>query len=261
MGFSASWLSLREPADHAARDAALLTAAVKAAGATPVIVDLGCGTGSTARAFAKHLHQTAVWRFLDNDPVLLEYSAKATEDLATTHQIDLRDVDALPLEGASLVTASALLDLCSRDWVKRLVDRLAAQAIPMYAALIYNGVMQWSPANQADDLVTYAFNRHQRGDKGFGSALGPDSAQAVAEVFEAAGYKVVQADSPWYLGPAQAELQRALLTGIAGAAAEAGEEAAEKWLQMRIGRLDVSHCQIGHCDLLALPPGIDPGSS
>lgn len=257
MGFSARWLSLREPADHAARDAALLAAAGKAAGSAPVIVDLGCGTGSTIRAMAKHLQQPAVWRLLDNDPVLLEHAAKATQGHVTTHQIDLRDLDALQLEGASLVTASALLDLCSRDWLSRLADRLAAEALPFYAVLNYNGVMQWSPTDPADYAVTRAFNRHQRGEKGFGAALGPDSADAIAEVFQAVGFKVVQADSPWQLGPCEADLQRELLTGIAGAAAEAGEDAADNWLRNRIGQLDLGNCQIGHRDLLASPPGTD----
>ena len=261
MGFSATWLSLREPADHAARDAALLAAAVKSAGAAPVIVDLGCGTGSTIRALAKHLQRPAVWRLVDNDPVLLEHAAKATQGRVTTHQIDLRDPDALPLEGASLVTASALLDLCSRDWVQELADQLAAQALPFYAALNYTGVMQWSPGDPADDAVTQAFNRHQRGDKGFGPALGPEAADAIAEVFEAAGFKVIQADSPWQLGPSEGDLQRDLLTGIASAAAEAGEDAADAWLQTRIGQLDVAYCQIGHRDLLAIPPVTSPGST
>lgn len=259
MGFSATWLSLREPADHAARDVSLLKRAVKAAGAAPVIVDLGCGTGSTVRALEDHLQQAAVWRLLDNDPDLLTLAAKATQNHASTHQIDLRDLDALPLEGASLVTASALLDLCSRAWVRGLADRLAAQALPFYAALNYDGVMQWSPADQADDAVTRAFNRHQRGDKGFGAALGPDSVDAVAEIFEAAGFKVVQANSPWQLGPGEADLQRELLSGIAGAAAEAGEDTADTWLQTRIAQLHVAQCQIGHRDLLALPPGTDLG--
>lgn len=261
MGFSATWLSLREPADHAARDAALLTAAARAAGASPVIVDLGCGTGSTIRAFARHLRQPAAWRLLDNDPDLLKLAARATEDDVTTHQIDLRDLDALPLEGASLVTASALLDLCSRDWVRGLAERLAAQKKPFYAALNYDGAMQWSPAEPTDDAVTQAFNRHQRGDKGFGPALGPDSADAVAEVFKAAGFNVFQAESPWQLGPSEADLQRELLTGIAAAAAEAGENASDHWLHMRIGALEEARCRIGHRDLLALPPGMETGAA
>lgn len=256
MGFSTTWLSLREPADLAARDGSLLSAAAKAAGSAPVIVDLGCGTGSTIRALKNHLPQSAVWRLVDNDAVLLKLAAQLTSaNCVTTHQIDLRDIDTLPLEGAKLVTASALLDLCSRDWVSRLADRLAAHALPFYAALNYNGVMQWLPVDPADDAVTRAFNRHQRGDKGFGSALGPDSANAIVEVFEAAGYKVLQADSPWQLGPSEAGLQNELLTGIASAAVEAGECAAEKWLKTRLGQLDVASCQIGHNDLLAFPPG------
>lgn len=261
MGFSATWLSLREPADHAARDAALLAAAAKAAGAAPVIVDLGCGTGSTIRALAKHLQQPAGWRLLDNDPDLLAHAANATEDHVTTHRIDLRDLDALPLEGASLVTASALLDLCSRDWVRGLAERLAAQSLPFYAALNYDGVMEWSPADPSDDAVTQAFNRHQRGDKGFGPALGPDSADAIAEVFTAAGFKVLQADSPWQLGPSEADLQRELLAGIAGAAAEAGENTSGRWLQTRIGALAEARCRIGHRDLLALPPGMEASAA
>lgn len=257
MGFSATWLSLREPADHAARDADLLAAAAKAAGSKPVIVDLGCGTGSTIRALADHLQQPAAWRLLDNDADLLEHAAKATKDDVTTHQIDLRDLDALPLDGASLVTASALLDLCSRDWVRGLAERLAAQSLPFYAALNYNGVMQWSPADPSDDAVTQAFNRHQRGDKGFGPALGPDSADAIAEIFAAAGFKVLQADSPWQLGPSEADLQRELLAGIGGAAAEAGADVSDNWLQTRIGALAEARSLIGHRDILALPPGME----
>jgi SAM-dependent methyltransferase len=259
MGFSASWLSLREPADHAARDTGLLQAAAQATGAAPLIVDLGSGTGSTIRAFAACLTGPLAWRLVDHDPVLLAYAAQAAGEAVTTHQADLRDLDTLPLDGATLVTASALLDLCSRDWVSRLADRLAARGLPFYAALNYDGVMHWTPADAADDAVTQAFNRHQRGDKGFGPALGPDAADAIAEVFLSAGFMVSRADSLWRLGPADADLQRELLTGIAGAAAEAGAEAADQWLQTRLDALGVARCHIGHVDILALPPSAAKG--
>jgi SAM-dependent methyltransferase len=258
MGFSAAWLDLREPADHAARDSALLAAAGKAAGENPVIVDLGCGTGSTIRAFEGHLARPAEWRLIDNDPDLLAHAATAAtgrDGSATTHRIDLRDLDALPLSGAGLVTASALLDLCSHDWVKALADRLSRQKLPFYAALNYDGQMDWTPAYPADAVVTRAFNKHQRGDKGFGPALGPDAADAIAEIFAEAGYTVLQAESPWRLGPAEAELQRELLTGIAGAAHEAGAAEALGWGALRTGSVDSAACRIGHRDLLALPAG------
>jgi SAM-dependent methyltransferase len=258
MGFSAAWLDLREPADHAARDNALLAAAAKAAGENPVIVDLGCGTGSTIRAFDGHLVRPAEWRLIDNDPDLLAYAATAatgSDGSATTHRIDLRDLDALPLSGAGLVTASALLDLCSHNWVKALADRLSHHKLPFYAALNYDGQMDWTPADPLDAAVTLAFNKHQRGDKGFGPALGPDAADAIAQIFAAAGYTVLQAESPWRLGPAEAALQRELVTGITDAAYEAGATEAVSWGALRTGSVDSVACRIGHRDLLALPAG------
>ena len=253
MGFSADWLALREPADHAARDAALLSAAAQAAGPYPVIVDLGCGTGSTIRAFSGHLPDASTWRLVDNDPELLTHAARAAKDKVTTHRIDLRDLDSLPLDGASLVTASALLDLCSREWVAGLAERLAARKLPFYAALNYDGIMQWSPSDGDDTAITQAFNHHQRGDKGFGPALGPDAASVIAEVFAAAGYHLHQANSPWHLDETHADLQRELVAGIAQAAAEAGAAQAIVWGDARKAGADTTLCQIGHRDLLALP--------
>ncbi|MFU8825803.1 MAG: class I SAM-dependent methyltransferase, partial [Yoonia sp.] len=95
MGFSATWLALREPADHAARDDALLTAAADAAGPSPVIVDLGSGTGSTLRAFAPVLNNAAAWRLVDSDPVLLAQAASSAGRDVALHDLDLRTLDAL----------------------------------------------------------------------------------------------------------------------------------------------------------------------
>ena len=254
MGFSAAWLALREPADHAARDAGLLRAAVQAAGQQAVIVDLGCGTGSTIRAFSGHLAEAATWRLVDNDPELLRHASMAAQGAVTTHRIDLRDLDSIPLDGASLVTASALLDLCSLAWVERLAARLADHRLPFYAALTYDGVMNWTPADTADAAVTSAFNRHQVGDKGFGPALGPGASDAMAVALERHGYAVHRADSPWQLGPDQCALQRELLAGIALAAAEAGEAKAMAWGGARTAAAETALCQIGHTDVLALPP-------
>lgn len=254
MGFSATWLALREPADHAARDAGLLRAAANAAGAAPVIVDLGCGTGSTLRAFEGEFGQMPEWRLVDNDPTLLDQAAQAAAGSVSTHQLDLRNLTSVPLKTATLVTASALLDLCSQVWLEQLAGLLSHHAVPFYAALNYDGTMRWSPADPADAAVCAAFNRHQTSDKGFGPALGPNSASAIAQVFDALGYRVVTADSPWRLDRAQAALQTELLQGIASAAAAAGEAQAEDWLQRRLALIDTATCLVGHIDLLALPP-------
>lgn len=251
MGFSADWLALRDPADRAARDDALARRAAAAAGPAPLIVDLGCGTGATWRALAPFLPPGARWRFVDNDPALLAIAGAATGGTAELVTADIADLDALPLGGATLVTASALLDLVSEDWVAGLVARIG---VPFYAALSYDGRMDWTPEDARDTAVTAAFNRHQRSDKGLGPALGPDAADRAGALFAAAGFDVLRADSTWRLGPEMAALQRELCLGIADAAAEAGESSAAAWGRSRRDAADRTVCRIGHLDLLVLPP-------
>ncbi len=254
MGFSADWLALREPADRAARDSGLAQRACALQPATPVIVDLGAGTGATRRALDGLLPAAARWHLLDNDPALLDAAADEGGAQVRTQITDLNQLDALPLDDATLVTASALFDLVSRDWLAALIGRLRERDLPIYAALSYDGQMTFEPALDRDLDVVAAFNGHQRGDKGFGPALGPDAAREAARLFQDAGFQVKLAESPWRLSPDQADLQRELMTGIAEAAAEAGCAAAEAWLAQRLDLLAETSGYIGHVDLLALPP-------
>lgn len=253
MGFDAEWLTLREGADARARDPALLDRAVQIVAPHATVLDLGCGTGASVRALAKGGAPHLDWRLLDNDPALLEIAADYHPRAATYHA-DLGDIDALPLDGVRLVTASALLDLVSRDWVARFAERLWRARVAFYAVLSYDGRMRWQPADPDDGRVTDAFNRHQQGDKGFGPALGPHAADTAAEMFRKQGFDVTLGNSPWRLTPEDAALQDALLTGIAGAATEAGCETASDWLARRRHDLEQTHAEIGHVDLLARPP-------
>ncbi|MEL7046389.1 MAG: class I SAM-dependent methyltransferase [Pseudomonadota bacterium] len=255
MGFSADWLARREPADREARDPGMALRACEAAGPDPVILDLGSGTGATWRALTPLLPGGTRWVFVDNDPALLA-DAAAAGDRAEVIEADIGDLRSLPLEHATLVTASALLDLVPHSWVEELARTLR---VPFYAALSYSGVMRWTPADPHDDTVTEFFNRHQRGDKGLGPALGPDAAKRAATVFEGAGFELYQADSPWQLSPAMAELQRELTHGIADAAAAAGATGASAWGERRHDLAGRSHCEIGHTDMLAIPGRITKG--
>jgi hypothetical protein len=255
MGFSAEWLRLREPADHAARDAALLRQAAQAAGTAPVIVDLGSGTGSTLRAFAGVAPTRAQWHLVDYDTDLLAQAQATGGGQVQTHVIDLTKLDTLPLAAATLVTASALLDLCSADWLEGLAKRIAARQLPFYAALSYDGVMEWSQRDPADQAILAAFNRHQRRDKGFGPALGPDAPNVARRIFRNLGYNVLEADSPWRLDADQAQLHAEFLGGVAQAATEIGGTDAQHWLARRKAQLPTLSCDVGHRDLLALPPG------
>lgn len=257
MSFAADWLALREPADRAARDGALARRAARAAGSDPLIVDLGCGTGATWRALTPLLPAHARWRFVDRDPELLARAAAAAGDAAEVIEADIADIAALPLAGATLVTASAMLDLVSEAWLEALARRLE---LPFYAALSYCGTMRWSPDDPRDAAVTAFFNRHQRGDKGFGLALGPDAAARAAVILADAGFAVQHAESPWRLGPDRVVLQRELTDGIAAAAAEAGVGEAAAWGRHRRARAERSVCEIGHIDMLAIPRAMTDAS-
>lgn len=254
MSFDAGWLDLRAPADAAARDPALLAAARDwlAASASPVALDLGAGTGVTARAIAA---PGVRWRLIDNDPALLEIAASRTPG-AETLVADLADLGGLPLSGVRLVTASALLDLAGARWLDALVRELAASGTAIYAALSYDGVLRWRPASPDDAAVTRAFNRHQRTDKGLGgTALGPSAVPYFAAALARRGFRVRLASSPWRLGPGP--LLDALMDGVAEAATEAGAPAAA-WRQARAATTGAS---VGHLDLLALPSGTSAQSN
>jgi len=252
MAFTADWLALREAADRAARDPVLAAAATATAGLAPVIMDLGCGTGSTRRALMDGMPQDSRWRLVDNDPFLLGLATGPGVDTITA---DLTRLDSLPWDGVTLVTCSALLDLVSTEWLDHLVTILAARRLPLYAALSYDGRMDWDPSDPGDYGVREAFNRHQRGDKGFGPALGPTATSFASDLLRARGFAVQTADSPWRLPPGAAALQDALLSGIASAARDAGADAVEDWQARRHRGLSGTTMVVGHLDLLAHPPG------
>jgi SAM-dependent methyltransferase len=255
VSFDRAWLDLREPADHAARDPGLLSAAADwlATVPDPVAVDLGCGTGSTVRAFGAYAPAGLRWRLVDRDTALLDEAARRCGAAAETFAADLGDLAALPFEGAHLVTASALFDLMPESWILALVDRLAAHGLGLYAALNFDGRMAWNPKLSGDTAVTTAFNRHQQSDKGLGPALGPAATPVLASALSARGYTVRTAYSPWRLGPGAAKLQAELVGGIAAAAAETGLADAIAWGQARRAASGSTSCTIGHADLLALP--------
>jgi SAM-dependent methyltransferase len=264
-GFSANWLALREPYDVRARNRDVLdSVATAAAGGTVAVVDLACGTGSTLRAIAPRLPPRQDWRLVDNDLSLLARAAagKAIPGIAVTRiPVDLtRDLEAALDGPVNLVTASALLDLVSPEWLERLVTEVAARRLPFYAALNYDGRVSFDPADPLDGAVIAAVNLHQQTDKGFGPALGPRAAEAAIKRFQAAGYAVVHGRSDWHLSPRDHDIQRDMLAGWAGAAREVGAVSlpdAAAWLTRRRDLLAAgrSTIRVGHVDIFARPIG------
>jgi hypothetical protein len=173
---------------------------------------------------------------------------------ATFAPLDLATgLESLVLDGAG-VAASALLDLTSAAWLDLLAVR--CQRTPMLMALSFDGRLAWRPALAEDDLVRARFLRHQRSDKGFGPALGPDAVSHLAGRLAASGHRVATATSDWRLGPADGALLAATLEGVIAAAAATADDrrlagwAAERRRQLAEGDLGVT---VGHVDLLALP--------
>jgi hypothetical protein len=265
-GFSADWLALREPYDLSARNLMVLDAVVAAFAKHPSvsIVDLACGTGSTVRALAPRLPNRQTWRLADNDLSLLARAAGMVVPgvaQVTAVPLDLnRDLEAALDGQVDLLTTSALLDLVSADWLERLAVETVVRSVPIYAALSYDGRIVFDPIDDADAEIVAAVNAHQRTDKGFGPALGPDAAQAAVVRFESLGYQVIHGMSDWMFGPDDRDVQLETCSGWAGAARETGAislEAAAGWLTRRRDAIaaGASSIQVGHVDLFARPMG------
>ena len=175
-------------------------------------------------------------------------------------RLDLgRLTDTTIFSGRHLVTASALLDLVSESWLSALAQQCRASGAAALFALTYNGQSSCVPVEPEDEMIRKLMNRHQKTDKGFGTAAGPDATDDAARCFSAVGYRVRRESSDWVLRPDTRDLQRELIEGWAKAAVEiAPQQSAlvHDWLARRLAHVDAgrSHLTVGHEDLAAWPP-------
>jgi hypothetical protein len=154
-GFAADWLALREPADHASRNrevqAAFLAHMTELTGEA-VIVDMGAGTGSTARALAPAIAKAnpglrQSWVLVDADSLLIDRARQELADLIRQgigidyEQADLSDRSALDgyMARADVVTGSALIDLVSAEWLGWAAQSAAEHRTALLFALNYSG--------------------------------------------------------------------------------------------------------------------------
>ncbi|MEW2613602.1 class I SAM-dependent methyltransferase [Streptomyces sp. NPDC047880] len=264
--YAPEWLELREPADAAARAHDLLdTLRIRLAnlpGKSGVVIhDLGCGTGSMGRWLAPRLDGAQHWILHDRDPYLLHFAAVSSPRSAAdgsrvtveTRRGDVARLTPDALQGASLVTASALLDVLTREEIGTLAAACAGAGCPALLTLSVAGRVELTPSHPLDAEIAQAFNDHQRRD----GLLGPDAVTVAAEAFSEHGATVRLQPSPWRLGPEQAALTEQWLRGWVGAAVEVRPELraeADVYLSNRLkacaaGELRVT---VHHVDLLAL---------
>lgn len=285
--FEGDWLDQREPFDAMARDIGLALRLADALPARPRIFDLGAGTGSLFRWMAPLIGRAQAWTLVDADIHLIERAfdtiADRADEIGLTVTMpgrrtmlvhapggawriegliaDLREAPAnLALVNADAVVNSALCDLVSEAWVRRIAAGIAARRIPFYAALNVSGRDAFTPPHRADAIVARGFRRDQARDKGFGGqALGPGAPASLAAAFSAHGFTVATAPSDWRIPRQAPAMASDLATGHVDAALRqephrhqrdiAAWEAARLHQAMQ-GRLAV---RVGHRDLLALP--------
>tara|TARA_B100002051_G_scaffold250023_1_gene261162 strand:+ start:558 stop:1397 length:840 start_codon:yes stop_codon:yes gene_type:complete len=267
-GFSIEWLNLREASDHKARDRHLLKTAANwlndLKSKDKVIVDLGSGTGSTIRGLQRYttLAPSIQWRLVDNDPELLaEAVHRHSEEYSIeSFLVDLSATQKLPLESASLITASALLDLVSSNFIRDLCqlikEKNEGRPLGFYSALNYDGCIKWTPFHPLDAAILMNFNTDQRRDKGFGPALGPDATDFLKTQFHSTKFQCLSAKSPWLLGSADYLLTESLINGISGVAIQTGgltNSDIQDWKTFRIENVRTGTCYLGHTDILVLP--------
>jgi hypothetical protein len=188
----------------------------------------------------------------DRDADLLELAVADAPASVTVEarQCDIARLGASDIAGASLITASALLDLLTADELARMLRACAGRALLL--ALTVTGRVTLTPADPLDALIGASFNAHQRR----AGLLGPDAVAAAVHVLR--GAETVVRPSPWRLDGAHAELIAEWFEGWVAAACEqdpalAAAAAAyrdRRLAQAAAGELAVT---VDHADLLVLP--------
>jgi hypothetical protein len=268
---SAEWLALREPADAAARAGELVDELRRhlPTSGRMVIHDLGCGTGSMGRWLAPLLPGPQRWVLHDRDAGLLEAATadppgRAADGSPVTPETQRSDITGLgngELGDATLITASALLDILTADELSGLADLCTAAACPALLTLSVAGRVELTPADELDGRVAAAFNAHQRRTTDRGALLGPDAPEAALEELGRRGAEVVVRPSPWRLGASDADLIAEWFSGWLWAAceqepgltAETNSYKRRRLTEATTGQLEVT---VDHADLLVLPPGL-----
>jgi len=273
--FTADWLALREPTDKISRNALVLAACENAFRRFHHIsvCDAGAGTGASVRAFSNFLPKKQTWTLVDADLANLhkslallsargdvisksetECSVRLNEKIISTRILkrDLSETSEVWPDETQLITASAVFDLVSTPWVSEFIKILRRRNTSLLATLTFNGKMNAEPHHDLDEAMFNAFRAHQRTDKGFGAAAGPDAVSLLRDGLIEAGFTVAEGESPWILGNDNRALMEETLKGIAFAAMEIGhveKRDADAWLNDRLR--GTQQFIVGHTDIFA----------
>ncbi|GAA4382410.1 class I SAM-dependent methyltransferase [Agromyces bauzanensis] len=264
---SSEWLALREQEDARARSRRLARAAARRLGSGPIVIhDLGSGTGSMTRWLAPLLLGPQTWVLHDWNADLVERAAEGVVPLdqerravtVRTRAGELARLGSDDLEDASLVTASALLDVLTAEEVRAVVQACVDAGCPALFSLSVTGEVRLDPRDPRDDVFQRAFNEHQERRVGERRLLGPSGGAFAHRLLLQAGWNVRSAATPWRLGDHDPRLLEQWFDGWLGAALEQRADLevdgsgyrALRSSQLRHGALSAT---VAHADLLAWP--------
>jgi len=264
---SSEWLALREPEDADTRSLDLALAAAALLPEGPIVVhDLGSGTGSMMRWLAPLLPGPQTWILHDWNADLIEravdgahpsdrVNATISVHSQTGNLADLRPTD---LAGASLVTASALLDVLTSGETHAIVDACVGSRCPALLSLSVTGEARLNPRDELDAALERAFNAHQLREADNRQQLGRYGAPIARGLFTQAGWQVRQNTTEWRLDHRRPRLLREWFDGWVDAAVEQdpGLQAnAECYRGLRTSQIERGElaAHVRHLDLLAWP--------
>ncbi|TYL51147.1 SAM-dependent methyltransferase [Agromyces mariniharenae] len=264
---SSDWLALREAEDSRARSRELAYAASRRLGSGPFVVhDLGSGTGSMMRWLAPLLPGPQAWVLHDWNPDLTEHATNGVVPLdrdgrpvsVRTRTGELERLDAGALAGASLVTASALLDVLTTRELRAVIRACLAVGCPVLLSLSVTGEVRLDPPDPPDEVFAASFNEHQQRLVGGRRLLGPAGVGRAERLFREAGWSIRTADTRWRLGDHDPVLLEQWFDGWVDAALEhradlRDEGAAYRALRSEQFRRGELSAVVVHTDLLAWP--------
>jgi hypothetical protein len=206
------------------------------------------------------------WVVHDLDSDLLDLAvaagpARAGDGSAVTveaRRSDITRLAAADVAGASLIVASAVLDMLTADELTGMLGVCTAVGCPVLLALTVVGRVALVPEDPLDHRLAAAFDAHQRRRIPAGRLLGPDAVATVVRALRGTADEVLVRPSAWHLGAPDADLAAEWLDGWVAAACEqepalagtAGAYRDRRLAQAAAGELAVV---VDHEDVLVLP--------
>lgn len=266
-----TWLDLRAPFDNAARSdslhlvdrvAAALRAQLEDTSAPITAIDIGAGTGNSARWFAQHLDSRIPgtelrWVLLDADDVGLALARQKMPDAKTA----VADITQLPdfigklrtepgYAGPLVTTASAVLDVLTQADVDAIVEALVEHSGCGLFLLSINGDWRIDPADPHDDYINQTFANHQQRD----GRLGADGARRLIEAARRAGLASQSHVTTWHMvAPEDAQMVERFLRERVAAVINhepQQQDLATAWLQRRLDQLSQGlTIEVDHLDV------------